>query len=238
MSKIIGIGAKDNFSFSINKQNGIVAYISGPFITFYDIRKDTQTKFLQNKNNKSFSSVTFSDKGNLIACGEGRFKKPEIIIYDLTNEAINISDKIKYVIKGHKCGIEMMEFFKNDQYLISIGNSDDKNIYVWQLLNTNSDNNYISIFSTKFKRPILAFSVSNNFFVLGGSQFLKIWTLDEIEKKIINKSSVELGKLRDKVISALLISEERIFGMTSDAFLIEINCNNKQITRYLHLKVT
>jgi WD40 repeat protein len=218
----------------VNKQNGIVAYISGPFITFYDIRKDSQVKFLQNKNNKSFSSVTFSEKGGMIACGEGRFKKPEIIIYELNSD---LNEKIKYVLKGHKCGIEMMEFFKNDQYLISIGNSDDNNIFIYQLLGVGNDNNYVTLFSTKFKRPILAFSVSTNFFVLGGQEFLKFWSLDEIDKKIVNKNNIELGKLREKVISSLLISDERIFGLTSDAFLIEINCSNKQITRYLHLKV-
>jgi hypothetical protein len=178
--------------------------------------------------------VTFSEKGGMIACGEGRFKKPEIIIYELNSD---LNERIKYVLKGHKCGIEMMEFCKNDQYLISIGNSDDKNIFIYQLLSVGNENNYITLFTTKFKRPILAFSVSANFFVLGGPQFLKFWSLDEIEKKTVNKNSVELGKLREKVISALLISEERIFGLTSDAFLVEINCSNKQITRYLHLKV-
>jgi WD40 repeat protein len=190
---------------------------------------------LQNKNNKSFSSVTFSEKGSLLACGEGRFKKAEIIIYELASD---LTEKIKYVLKGHKCGIEMMEFCKNDQYLISIGNPDDKNIFIWQLLNTSGENNYSLVYSTKFKRPILAFSVSLNYLVLGGNQFIKIWNLDELESKNVNKSSVELGKLRDKTVSALLISDERIFGLTSDAFLIEINSSNKQIIRYLHLKVT
>lgn len=85
LSKVIGLGSKDNYSISVNNKTGITAYITGPYVVFYDIKKDKQVKFIRNKNNKVFKCLTFSNCGNILACGEGNCRNSEIILYDITD---------------------------------------------------------------------------------------------------------------------------------------------------------
>ena len=86
VTKIIGMGTKDQFSLACSKKNGKIAFICGPFVILYDGARNIQTNYIQNKNNKAFSCIDISQSGNLLACGEGRFKNPEIILYDITND--------------------------------------------------------------------------------------------------------------------------------------------------------
>jgi len=93
ISKIIGMGSNDQFSITCSKKSGKIAYICGPYAILYDCIKNCQTNYIQNKNNKAFSCLDISQSGNILACGEGRFKNPEIILYDISSEG-----KIKHNI--------------------------------------------------------------------------------------------------------------------------------------------
>lgn len=50
--RVFGYGVKDNFSISSNNKNGLIAWIAGPYLIFYDIKTDKQVSFLKNPNNK------------------------------------------------------------------------------------------------------------------------------------------------------------------------------------------
>ena len=166
--KVIGIGSKDNFSISCNKVNGLTAWITGPYVVLYDIKKDKQIKFIKNKNNKTFACLCFSQDGLFLACGEGNCKNGEIIIFEISNdENVNEENKMK-TIKSHKHGIENIKFFKNDKYLISIGDAEDKNIFIF---NTQTGE---TIFSSKYNRTIFGFDICDSFMILGGDKFLKL----------------------------------------------------------------
>ena len=84
LNTIIGFGSYNNFSISINKLNGITCYITGPYITFYDLKKDKSIYFFKNINNRAFSCISFSDNGNYLACGEGYCCKSEIFVLDVS----------------------------------------------------------------------------------------------------------------------------------------------------------
>jgi WD40 repeat protein len=229
LSKIVGLGSKDNFSITVNKQSGITAYITGPFIIFYDIKKDKQVKFIINKNNKIFKCISFSESGTLLATAEGNNKNCEIAIYEINGENV----KLKTFFKAHKLGIDKIKFFKNDKYLISIGDKEDKTINVWSL--SNNEN----IFTSKYNRPIIAFDICDSFLIFGGYQFLKIWTFGEpmdSSKFLITKVNVETGKLKDKIFNCAAIYEKKILMLTSDGHLVELKYETKQISRWMHLK--
>lgn len=83
LNKVIGFGSYNSFSLSTNKQNGLTCYITGPFITFYDLKKDKSIYYFKNMNNRAFSCLSFSEHGNYLACGEGYCSKSEIFILDL-----------------------------------------------------------------------------------------------------------------------------------------------------------
>ncbi len=83
LNRIIGFGSYNQFSIAVNKQNGLTSYITGPFISFYDLKKDKSINYFRNVNNRAFSCLTFSDNGNYLACGEGYCTRSEIFILDV-----------------------------------------------------------------------------------------------------------------------------------------------------------
>lgn len=235
LTKVVGLGSKDNYSISVNKKTGLTAYTAGPFIIFYDIKKDKQVKIIKNKNNKIFTCIAFTDAGNILACGEGNCKNSEIVFYDTDDDE---KWKIKiFIPKAHKYGIAKLKFFKNDKYLISIGDKEDKTIQIFNIVNNNE-----VVFTSKYNRQILSFDICTNFILLGGYQFLKIWLVDEPNEKkfVISKSNIELGKLKDKAFTSGVISninsDYRALLLTSDGHLVELKYSTKQISRWMHLK--
>lgn len=141
-------------------------------------------------------------------------------------------------MKGHKYGIDKIQFFKDDKYLISVGDKEDKSINMWSVNNPGE-----IMFNSKYNRPIIGFDICDDYLVLTGVQFIKIWTIDMIEnnagqeKFVVNKINVETGKLKDKVFTAAVIYFQRILLLTSDAHLAELKYDTKQIARWMHLKV-
>jgi WD40 repeat protein len=235
LTKVIGFGSKDNFNLAVNKTTGITAYITGPYIIFYDSRKDKQVSFIINKNNKTFSSLAFSTNGLSLVCAEGNSKNCEIQLYDID---VNDSTTLRSTIKGHKYGIEKIKFLKNDKYIISIGDKEDKTINIWTIASGDV------IFTSKYSRPIIAFDICDNYLVFGGEQFLKIWTFGEpitgdtnTGSFLVNKYNIETGKLKDKIFSCAVIWEKKILLLTSDGHLAELKYETKQISRWMHLKV-
>ena len=82
-------------------------------------------KYFFSPNKKNISCLTFTKSGKYILAGEGTSKNPEILIFDLT------TDQLFKSLKGHKFGIEILKMSPNEKYLISIGDENDKGIFVW-----------------------------------------------------------------------------------------------------------
>lgn len=78
-------------------------------------------------------------------------------------------------MKGHKYGIESVIFSPNLEYLISLGDNNDRGLFVWDW------NNEIRVTSNKLGKPVntLAFAESGEYFVTAGYSHLKFWYFDE-----------------------------------------------------------
>jgi WD40 repeat protein len=78
-------------------------------------------------------------------------------------------------LKGHKYGIEAVMFSPNLEYLISLGDNNDRGLFVWDW------NNEQRVTSNKLGKPVntLAFEENGEYFVTGGYQHLKFWYFDE-----------------------------------------------------------
>jgi WD40 repeat protein len=250
LTKVIGFGSKNNNSISVDKVNGLNAYITGPIINFYDIKKDKQIHFIVNKNNKLYTCLCFSDNGNYLAAAEGNGRNSDIHIYNVKDSNINNNSylnnivesesfgNLEFTIKGHKCGIEKIKFFKDDKFLISIGDNEDKAIYIWSMTNPGE-----KVFATSYKRAIFCFDINSKYLVLGGAQFLKVWTMNEVlnnsgnTKIVMKKDNVELARLKDKIFKCGLIYENKILLLTTDGILAEVNTETRLIGRWMELKV-
>lgn len=116
--------------------------------------------------------------GKYLAAGENAFRQPEITVYELsydkqTNQVSAIEEKA--FLKGHKYGVEALRFSKDSRFLVSLGDPNDRGLFVWDWRNETK------VSSNKLSKPVttLVFSDNNDFFVTGGYQHLKYWYLDE-----------------------------------------------------------
>ena len=158
LSKVFGFGSRSNYSFSFSKENGLTAWIAGPYIILYDISIDKQVSFIKNPNNKIISCIKFGDLGRLLATGEGNCKNGEIRIYEIYNNSKNEEVFFNSILnyKSHKYGIDKILFFRNDSFILSIGSNEDKTMNIMDI------NKRQNIFSSKFNRPILSCDVINS----------------------------------------------------------------------------
>ena len=248
LDRVFGLGSNNNYSFSINNLNGIIAWVTGPYIIFYDLSTDTQISFLKNINNKIISCIKFSKNGKLLATGEGNCRNGAVCLYEFNynNDTQKEEHKLIFEKKVHKYGIEKILFMKDDKFILSIGNNDDK---VMNILNI--QNNQI-IFTSKFNRPILSSEVSNEFIILCGSGFIKKYNYqkllyasnEELENKsLMQKSLVDLAKLSKCSFVSTVIYENpsdnnlsKIFFMTLDGYLVEMKYKDSILSRWVHLK--
>lgn len=67
-------------------------------------------------------------------------------------------------LKGHKFGVESLRFSPDSNYLVSLGDSHDRGIFVWRWQDEKK------MCQNKLSKPVLtlAFSNEQDFFVTGG----------------------------------------------------------------------
>ena len=248
LDKVIGFGSKNNFSITKNELNGLIAWISGPYVIFYDIISDSQVFFLKNINNKIISCIQFSNNGKLFATGEGNCKNGEICLYDIFYDGNAKKNKYKLLLsyKSHKFGIDKLLFLKNDKYLLSIGNSKDK------IMNIMDIENKKIIYSSMFNKNILSVDLSDDFAIICGYNFINLYEFNFNKNKNSNqnlnscdlliKKPVDLSKLKDKsfvytsIYSNPKKTEKKIFFITEDCYLVEMSSNNLILNRWINLQ--
>jgi WD40 repeat protein len=89
-------------------------------------------RYLYSRNQRSYSCLTFSNNGKYLAAGEGAFRQPEITIWEISIDGQYTEIK---TLKGHKYGIESVMFSPNLNYLISLGDINDRGLFVWDWRN-------------------------------------------------------------------------------------------------------
>ena len=248
LNRVFGLGSKNNYSLSINNLNGIVAWVTGPYVVFYDLGIDKQISFLKNINNKIISCIKFSKSGKLFATGEGNCRNGAICLYEFNynNDTNEEEHKLLIESKYHKSGIEKLLFMRNDNYLLSIGNDEDKIINILDIKNQQS------IFTSRFNRPILASEVGDDFIILCGRGFIKKYNYQKLmlaspeereNNNLMQKSLVDLAKLNKNSFISTVIYEnpsdknnKKIFLLTIDGYLVEMKYNDTKLSRWVHLK--
>ena len=251
--KVFGFGSKNKYSISFSDKNGLLSWIAGPYIILYDISKDKQVSFIKNPNNKIISCLSFGDSGSLLATGEGNCKNGEIrlyeIFYDESNEEVHTNSV--FHCKYHKYGIDKILFLRNDSYILSIGSNEDKTINIIDIKNRQN------IFFSKYNRPVLACDACDDFMIMCGNGFIKIYNYKKYlesenveetrDKNLMKKSPVELSKLKEKSFISVVIDkyneyknmspgEKKVFFMTYDCFLVEMKSSVNILNRWVHLK--
>ena len=219
-----------------------MAWITGPYVVFYDIKSDEQISFLKNPNNKILSCIQFSKNGKFIATGEGNCKNGEVSIYEINynNEKKEETHNFIGSYKYHKYGIEKIVFFKNDNFILSIGDRQDKLINIYDITKKEI------IYSTKYNRAILSCDACDEFMVLCGNKFIKIYNYEKLledpfkGKNGTERHMVDLSKLNECIFVSTVIfpikNEKKIFFLTYDCYLVELKPNSYILNRWVNLK--
>ena len=113
-------------SIAICPKNGDVAYIAGAFIVIYGVKTSIQEKFLKNEKNRTFQCLAYSPQGKYLAAGDCSTRSPEITIWHINDlEQNGRGYEIKHRLDGHRFGIQQLKFSPMEDYLISLGDSND-----------------------------------------------------------------------------------------------------------------
>ena len=244
LTRVLGMSSINSFGLSSNSINGLIVWIAGPYLVFYDIRVDKQVAFIKNSNNKIISCVTFSSNGLMFATGEGNCKNAEVSIYniDYNKDTLTESHSLYASYKNHKYGIDKLKFFSNDNYLISVGNKDDKMINIYNLKDKTV------IYTNKYGRQIYGFDICDTFMIMSGDSFIKKYNFEKLLENNslgnagIQKTYVELGKLKNEIFISSVIyknittNEIKIFFLTYQSVLVEMKSNALVLSRWLNVK--
>ena len=152
------------------------------------------------------------------------------------------SHKFVCSYKYHKQGIEKIVFFKNDNFILSVGDNKDKFINIYDI------NKREIIYSTKFNRPILSCDACDEFMVLCGNKFIKIYNYEKLledtsqGKNGTTRHMIDLSKLNESAFVSTVIfpvpnkNEKKIFFLTFDCYLVELKSNSNTLNRWVNLK--
>jgi len=179
LEKVIGMTAANENGICVNPFNGDLCYTAGCFIVIYSPKENKQSQHhVVSRTNRPFQCLTYSNSGKYLAAGESAFKSPEICVYkfqyDPTDNRVVGVEAIKF-LKGHKFGVEALRFSSDEQLLISLGDPNDRGLFVWDWMQERS------ISKNKLSKPVLTLALSDkqDFFVTGGYQHLKYWYFKE-----------------------------------------------------------
>jgi WD40 repeat protein len=201
-------------------------------------------------NQRSYSCLAFSSDGKYLAAGEGAFRQPEITIWEIDQSGEYIESKH---LKGHKYGIESVMFSPNLLYLISLGDANDRGLFVWDWRTEQR------VTSNKLGKPVntFAYAKSSTFFVTAGFQHLKYWYFDEdgrVQKNaaqgaaaaesIMESKSADLTKVKLKIFVGVQCvnnggvsgKEEQVLSLASDGHLYVYD-KNRKLTKWMNIKV-
>jgi len=131
-SSVIDGGNSSAASTAINPKNGDIAYIAGAFIVIYGVKTSRQEKFLKNEKGRAFQCLSFSPNGQYLAAGDSSTRQPEITIWHINElEKNGRGYTQQYRLSGHRFGIQSLKFSPNMDYLISLGDANDRGLFVW-----------------------------------------------------------------------------------------------------------
>ncbi|KAL4477105.1 hypothetical protein ABPG72_015418 [Tetrahymena utriculariae] len=213
LSNVIGLTSNSKHNMLINPVSGELYYIAGSTIVVYNIEQNVQKKYIQSPNKRNIVCICLSKDCRYLAAGEGTSKQPEIIIWDLQQVFSNNSqegDKPMKQLKGHKIGLKMLFFSPNMKYLLSIGDENDKGLFVWDWIAEER----ITL-NKMSKVPISAcFSEDGTKFITCGEKYIKLWQFHSngdviktpVKEKenayIIEGKSINLGsKMQEKTFT-------------------------------------
>ena len=90
LEKVIGTSSKGSNSLQVNPANGDICYLAGAQLVIYSPRDAKQVKFLSSRTARPFQCARFSSDGKYLAAGESAFRLPQITIWEIAYEEVQV----------------------------------------------------------------------------------------------------------------------------------------------------
>ena len=153
---------------------------------------------------------------------------------------------LKYTLKGHKFGIQTIKFSPNCDYLISLGDANDRGLFVWDFQKEER------VTSNKLGRAVNCFSfeTGQKYFVTAGYSHLKFWYFDEETRKpksskqpqnskegVLESQTADLAKVKCKIFVGVACKHSMVYALASDGHLY-VFTEERKLSKWMNIKVT
>lgn len=141
--------------------------------------------------------------------------------------------------------MECLKFTPNSEFLISLGDPNDRGLFVWDWRNG------VKLSSNKLSKPVttIAMSPDSDIFVTGGYQHLKFWSLDPAtgrpitvrpagsNESIMESKTAELAKVKLSIFVGVAIYNSKVFALATDGH-IYVYDKQRKLVKWMNIKVT
>lgn len=151
---------------------------------------------------------------------------------------------VKYHLLGHRFGIQSLKFSPNMDYLISLGDSNDRGLMVWDFEKEER------IASNRLGKLVTAFDFESDqkYFVTAGYSHLKFWYFDAQTGKVITQDqsnssekimvshTADLAKVKSKIFVGVACKHSMTYALCSDGHLY-VFTEDKKLSKWMNIKV-
>ncbi|XP_065900088.1 cilia- and flagella-associated protein 52-like [Dysidea avara] len=170
------------------------------------------------------SCVARSSSGRYLASGQITHMgfKADVIVWDYEVK------QLLYRLTLHKVKVQALAFSPNDKFLVTLGGHDDGSVVIWNL--STGDALCGSPATMQSAGPAYAIAFANQtdyLFVTGGDHTLRVWEIDEVNRKI-RPTDCNLGQLR-RIFKCVQMTEDDqyMYCGTTSGDVLQINISTK-----------
>jgi len=197
------------------------------------------TIVIKNKDNNSqeflsghtdyVSCVAVSKSGRYVASGQSTHMgfKADVIVWDYEQKSLYC----RLVL--HKVKVEALSFSPNERYLVTLGGQDDGSVVCWDINKKEAVCGApAAVLSAGVTYCVAFASSSNEMFVTGGKETLRVWELD-VQNRIIRPTDCSMGQLKRIVKSIRVSADDQYFYCgTTSGDVLQINMKTKLLCLY------
>uniref|UniRef100_A0A2C9JZG8 Cilia- and flagella-associated protein 52 n=1 Tax=Biomphalaria glabrata TaxID=6526 RepID=A0A2C9JZG8_BIOGL len=180
LKRVIGFNGTVSGGLIVHPDREHIIYPLGCNVIIEDITQESKQSILSSHTN-NVTCIAVSNDGRYIVSGQETYMgfKACITLWDYTTKTAIQKWEL------HKVKVQALAFSANGKYVFSLGGQDDGSVVVWDMVTREPIcGSPAQVMSAGVTYCLAASKVSDDVFVTGGDNTLRIWTLDRENRKI------------------------------------------------------